>query len=107
MKILVLSKGFKIKSSILSFNATSCFKVTSSLLINALSLLSNSVCRLLGCLMVSAFSKSLSNEPNLLINSAAVFIPIPGTPGILSTESPANDCTSITFSGGTPNFSLT
>ena len=57
--------------------------------------------------MVSAFSKSLSNEPNLLINSAAVFIPIPGTPGILSTESPANDCTSITFSGGTPNFSLT
>ena len=34
-------------------------------------------------------------------------MPIPGTPGILSTESPANDCTSITFSGGTPNFSLT
>ena len=27
----------------------------------------------------------------LLISSAAVFIPIPGTPGILSEESPAKD----------------
>ena len=32
---------------------------------------------------------------------------MPGTPGTLSTESPASDCTSITFSGGTPNFSIT
>ena len=34
-------------------------------------------------------------------------MPIPGTPGILSDESPANDCTSITWLGFTPNFSKT
>ena len=62
--------------------------------------LSNNVCLLLGCLIVSTFFNNSSKEPNWLINSAAVFTPIPGTPGILSTESPANDCTSITFSGG-------
>ena len=32
---------------------------------------------------------------------------MPGTPGTLSVESPISDCTSITFSGGTPNFSIT
>jgi len=37
-----------------------------------------------------------SNVLYLLISSAAVFIPMPGTPGTLSEESPANDCTSIT-----------
>ncbi len=34
-------------------------------------------------------------------------MPMPGTPGTLSTESPASACTSTTFSGGTPNFSIT
>jgi hypothetical protein len=32
---------------------------------------------------------------------------MPGTPGTLSTESPASACTSTTLSGGTPNFSIT
>ena len=32
---------------------------------------------------------------------------MPGTPGTLSLESPISACTSITFSGGTPNFSIT
>jgi hypothetical protein len=40
-------------------------------------------------------------------NSAAVFTPTPGTPGTLSMESPASACTSATFSGGTPNRSIT
>ena len=39
---------------------------------------------------------SLSKFLYLLISSAAVLIPIPGTPGTLSEESPASDCTSIT-----------
>ena len=34
-------------------------------------------------------------------------MPMPGTPGTLSVESPASACTSTTFSGGTPNFSIT
>ena len=34
-------------------------------------------------------------------------MPIPGTPGTLSIESPANDWTSMTRSGLTPNFSNT
>ncbi len=32
---------------------------------------------------------------------------MPGTPGTLSVESPISACTSMTFSGGTPNFSIT
>ena len=32
---------------------------------------------------------------------------MPGTPGTLSLVSPISDWTSITFSGGTPNFSIT
>ncbi len=32
---------------------------------------------------------------------------MPGTPGTLSTESPASACTSTTRSGPTPNFSRT
>ena len=32
---------------------------------------------------------------------------MPGTPGTLSVESPISACASITFSGGTPNFSIT
>ena len=38
---------------------------------------------------------------------AAVLTPMPGTPGTLSVESPISACTSSTFSGGTPNFSIT
>ena len=38
---------------------------------------------------------------------AAVFTPMPGTPGTLSLESPISDCTSMTFDGGTPKRSNT
>ena len=34
-------------------------------------------------------------------------MPMPGAPGTLSTLSPHSACTSTTFSGGTPNFSIT
>ena len=43
----------------------------------------------------------------MLISSAAVLTPMPGTPGTLSTASPQSACTSITLSGVTPNFSNT
>ena len=55
----------------------------------------------------SAFSTDSSSEPHSLIRETAPFIPIPGTPGTLSTLSPTNPKTSVTFSGGTPNFSVT
>ena len=42
-----------------------------------------------------------------MMSCAAVLTPMPGTPGTLSDESPISDCTSITFSGPTPNFSIT
>ncbi len=42
-----------------------------------------------------------------MISWAAVLMPMPGTPGTLSTLSPARDCTSTTRSGSTPNFSIT
>ena len=41
------------------------------------------------------------------MSCAAVLTPMPGTPGTLSVESPISACTSMTFSGGTPNFSIT
>ena len=41
------------------------------------------------------------------MRSAAVFTPIPGTPGTLSVESPISDCTSTTLDGGTPKRSIT
>ena len=37
----------------------------------------------------------------------AVFGPMPGAPGILSTLSPVKAWICITFSGGRPNFSTT
>ena len=53
------------------------------------------------------FSNKFSIESYWLINKEAIFGPIPGAPGILSDESPAKACTSITLSGKTPNFSKT
>ena len=73
-----------------SFIGTSFFKVTICLLKRALSLFSNSVSFLFFCGISSAFLNKLSKFLYLLINSAAVFIPIPGTPGTLSLLSPAN-----------------
>ena len=43
----------------------------------------------------------------MLISSAAVLTPMPGTPGTLSTLSPHSAWTSMTLSGPTPNFSRT
>ncbi len=40
----------------------------------------------------------------MLISSAAVLTPIPGTPGTLSTESPHSAWTSMTLSGPTPKL---
>ncbi len=70
---------------------TSCINVTSFLLINALSLFSINVSLLLFCFISSADFRSFSKVPYLLINSAAVLTPIPGTPGTLSLLSPARD----------------
>ena len=64
-------------------------KVTNCLLIIALSLFSISVSLLLFCFISCADFKSVSKFPYLLINSAAVLTPIPGTPGTLSLLSPA------------------
>ena len=91
LKSFFLSISFNKKSSNLFLTGTSFFKVTSFLLIKALSLFSIIVSRLLFCFIVSAFLRSSSKLPNLFINSAAVFTPIPGTPGTLSLESPAKD----------------
>ena len=41
-----------------------------------------------------------SRSPNSLMSCAAVFGPMPGTPGTLSTRSPISACTSISLSGG-------
>ena len=63
--------------------------------------------RRLSCLISPARLSSVSRSPYSLISCAAVLTPMPGTPGTLSVESPISACTSITFSGGTPNFSIT
>ncbi len=64
-------------------------------------------CRRFSCLISPARPSNVSRSPYSLMSSAAVFTPRPGTPGTLSVESPISDCTSGTFSGGTPNFSIT
>ena len=79
------------KFSNLSFTGTSFLRVTNFLLISAFSLFSKIVSLLLFCLISVAFCKRFSKFPYLLISSAAVLTPIPGTPGTLSLLSPAND----------------
>ncbi len=104
---MFFSTSFKKKLLRSSLTGTSSLRVTSFLLKRALSLFANNVSLLLFWGISSAFFKSVSNVLYLLISSEAVFIPMPGTPGILSEESPAKDCTSITWLGLTPNFSIT
>ena len=87
--------------------SASTFKVTRSRLIRICSAKLINVSLRFGCFISEARSNRLSRSPYSLIRSAAVFTPIPGAPGTLSTESPARDCTSITRSGFTPNFSNT
>jgi len=81
--------------------------VTSRFEMRAFSAFAIRFSRRLGCLISPARASSDSRSPNAVISSAAVFTPIPGTPGTLSTESPASACTSTTLSGVTPNFSIT
>ena len=88
--------SFNIKLLGSFFTGTSSFSVTNCLLIIALSLFCNKVSFLFFCVISSIFFSKLSKFLYLFINSAAVFMPIPGTPGILSEESPAKDWTSIT-----------
>ena len=45
--------------------------------------------------------------PYVAIRSRAPFSPMPGTPLMLSIESPISASTSTTCSGATPNFSFT
>ena len=88
-------------------SGTSSLRRTSSRETRAWSANSISFSRRFGCLISPARASNASRSPYSLISSAAVLTPMPGTPGTLSVESPASDCTSTTFSGGTPNFSIT
>ena len=90
-----------------SVTGTSSFSLTSSREMRALSALSMIVSRRFSCLISPARSRSVSRSPNCSRSCAAVFGPMPGTPGTLSTESPVIACRSIIFSGGTPHFSMT
>jgi hypothetical protein len=58
-------------------------------------------------LILAVLASSVSRSPNSVMSWAAVFTPMPGTPGTLSVESPASAWTSTTLSGVTPNFSST
>ena len=55
----------------------------------------------------SAFAITESIVPYSASHFAAVFGPHLSTPGMLSTLSPISDSRSITWSGRTPNFSIT
>jgi len=81
--------SFKVKVSIFCLTGTSFLSSTSLLLKIALFLFSKIVSLLLFCGISCAFSNNVSKDLYLLISSAAVLIPIPGTPGTLSDESPA------------------
>ena len=98
---------FKSKVSNFCLTGTSSFNITNLRLKIALFLFSIIVSLLFFWGISCAFYNTLSKVLYLLINSAAVLIPIPGTPGTLSEESPAKAWTSITLLGSTPNFSLT
>ncbi len=95
----------------MSASGTSSFtwssSVTSFFEIRAFSAFSISDWRRFSCLISLARASSVSRSPYSPISCAAVLTPMPGTPGTLSVESPISDCTSITLSGGTPNFSIT
>ena len=53
-------------------------------------------------LTLSRLASSASSDPNSVISLAAVLIPIPRTPGTLSTGSPMSANMSTTWSGRTP-----
>ena len=101
------SAFWKVRAEISIGRSTSSFSKTSWRERRACSAKLIKFSRRFGCFMLSAPASKLSKSPNWLISSAAVFTPMPGTPGTLSVESPANACTSTTLSGVTPNFSTT
>ena len=99
------SKSFNF--SIVIGSSRSFFKITSWWLIFAFSSWSCIRFLILSFDIFSLFARRPSKEPNSLINLEAVFGPMPGTPGMLSTLSPIKACTSVILSGPTPNFSIT
>ena len=80
-----------IKSSTGTVTGTSFISVTNRFEILASSAFVSKASRRLGCLISLVRDKRLSRLPYSEINYAAVLIPIPGTPGTLSTESPHKD----------------
>ena len=80
---------------------------TSSRDSRAASAWSISDCLSLGLVIWSVLARTVSRSPNCWMSREAVFGPMPGTPGTLSTLSPISARTSPTLSGATPNFSMT
>ena len=101
------SVGVSLRSASEAVSGTSSFNRTSSREIRALSAWSTIDWRRLSCLISPARANSVSRSPNWPKSCAAVFGPMPGTPGTLSTESPVSACRSIILSGVTPHFSTT
>ena len=101
------SVGSKNSPSNGTSSGTSSFKVTRRFDRRAMSANSIRFSRRLFCLISEARSSSSSKVLYSSSKSAAVFGPMPGTPGTLSALSPANACRSIIFSGSTPNFANT
>ena len=88
-----------LNSSIWDLIGTSFLSFTNDLDNIAWSANSNKFSLLLFCFISEALFNNSSRSPYSLINSAAVLMPIPGTPGMLSLVSPARDWTSITLLG--------
>ena len=82
-------------------------RVTSWRDMRAASACSISRSRRLDGFIAGAAARMASRSPNSVISWAAVLGPMPGTPGTLSTLSPIRAWASISFSGPTPNFSIT
>ena len=80
---------------------------TSSRDSRALAACSIRLSRIFDGFMSGAAASTASTSPKSWISLDAVLGPMPGTPGTLSTLSPISASTSPTFSGGTPNFSIT
>ena len=73
--------------------------VTSSREMRAFSACSISMSRRLDGFIAGAAASTVSRSPNSSISCAALFGPMPGTPGTLSIESPISAWTSISLSG--------
>ena len=103
----LLNISSKTQSDIFTSTGTLVFIVASVLLIWAISKCSFKASLFLLFFISSACSNAFSIEPYSLIIVVAPFSPIPGTPGILSEESPISAFTSINSLGVTLYFSNT